>query len=1095
MERFGTEMRTGFYLYIILFFNILILWDSSVAATPDLQNISRKIAQTYHAKKERARNFAINSGFPIRKRLPTDRVIEIQDLLLNRPLYYITTNITAARTISTLPLWSTGNGGTGDYNLDGEGMIIAIWDEGGVRFSHRELVGRVQKGDDTPHLSNHATQVAGTLIARGYNENARGMAPLATLESFDWNNDLAEMATMAAATFSDPSRGLLVSNHSYSYLLGWEWNYYGDNRWVWFGDSRISTDEDYLFGFYDDFAQSVDELACAAPYYLMVFSAGNDRKDLGPVEESTHWYFDWDAIPPKRQESEIRRHYDGLYDCISNGGAIAKNSLTVGAVEGLEQGYSSPDDVLMSWFSAWGPADDGRIKPDVVADGVGLITTGAGSDDDYTTVNGTSFAAPGVVGSLALLQEYYQRLHNRRMLSSTLKALVIHTADEAGTAPGPDYAFGWGLMNTKKAADLIEQDSRYMIPIQERKLEQNQTDTLRYYCRGEKPIKVTLAWTDPAGEPVEPQLDPAAAMVINDLDLKIETGKDIFYPWILDPGVPEQNAETGMNSVDNVEQVAIADPENGFYTLTIHHKDNLYAGEQTYSLIITGLVNIDMGNAPVDRYPTRLDRNGAYHLLNPGIFLGNKIERDQDESIAGPTGDDALKSDNDGVIFSPYMTPDRPQHIKILTQGEGFLYGWMDFNADGDWQDPGEQIFNAVPATTGQHLYSFMLPENIAAGKSFARFRYTSQKELGFSGPACDGEVEDYQYVIYADRDHDGIPNILEEQDRDQNGVVDSLQYTAGGYIYDELTGRIVMGGKVELFSPDGELIPLIADGQKGFYNFGMLSDPGEYALEFTPPAGYRPSQTCHFMNVFQPESELSFLGRELSMDSQTLSSHRCEENPYALMLRITEPAFISLNNIPVSGVVPVELSSFTAECRNGRVYLRWTTRSETENLGFHLFRTSGERKRITTAMIPGAGNSQSGRSYEYIDNDINTGQKYLYELIDIDFQGHQTLHGPVEVYTKEPDRFGLEQNYPNPFNPETRIVYHLDRDGHCELAIYNLNGRLIKTLVDDFYRAGSHVTEWDGRDKAGKVVPSGVYLYRLNFGNRVTTKKMSFIH
>jgi subtilisin family serine protease len=1095
MERCGTEMRTGFYLYIVLFFSILILWDSSVASTPDLQKISRKITQTYHAKKERARNFAISSGFPIRKTLPTDRVIEIQDLLLNRPLYYITTNSTAARTISTLPLWSRGNGGTGDYNLDGEGMIIAMWDEGGVRFSHRELVGRVQKGDDTPHLSNHATQVAGTLIARGYNENARGMAPLATLESFDWNNDLAEMATMAAATFSDPSRGLLVSNHSYSYLLGWEWNYYGDNRWVWFGDSRISTDEDYLFGFYDDFAQSVDELACAAPYYLMVFSAGNDRKDLGPVEESTHWYFDWDAIPPKRQESEIRRHYDGLYDCISNGGAIAKNSLTVGAVEGLEQGYSGPDDVLMSWFGAWGPADDGRIKPDVVADGVGLITTGAGSDYDYTTVNGTSFAAPGVVGSLALLQEYYQRLHNRRMLSSTLKALVIHAADEAGKAPGPDYAFGWGLMNTKKAADLIEQDSRYMIPIQERKLEQNRADTLRYYCSGETPIKVTLAWTDPAGEPVEPQLDPAAAMLINDLDLKIENGKDIFYPWILDPGVPEQKAETGMNSVDNVEQVAISDPEKGFYTLTIHHKDNLYAGEQTYSLIITGLASIDMGNAPVDRYPTLLDRNGAYHLLNPGIFLGNKIERDQDESVAGPTGDDALKSDNDGVIFTPYMTPDRPQHIKILTHGQGFLYGWMDFNADGDWQDPGEQIFNAVPATTGQHLYSFTLPQNVVAGKSFARFRYTSQKELDFSGPACDGEVEDYQYVIYADRDHDGIPNILEEQDRDQNGVIDSLQYTASGYIYDELTGRTVMGGKVELFSPDGELIPLVADGHKGFYNFGMLSDPGEYALEFTPPAGYRPSQTCHFMNVFQPEGELSFLGRELSMDSQTLSSHRCEENPYALMLRITEPAFISLNNIPVSGVVPVELSSFTAECRNGRVYLRWTTRSETENLGFHLFRTSGERKRITTAMIPGAGNSQTGRSYEYIDKDIKVNKKYLYELIDIDFQGYQTVHGPVEIYTKTPAQFELEQNYPNPFNPQTRIVYHLDRDGHCELSIFNLNGRLVRNLVDRFAKAGSHITEWNGRDEGGQIVPSGVYLYRLKFENRVKTKKMSFIH
>ena len=106
----------------------------------------------------------------------------------------------------------------------------------------------------------------------------------------------------------------------------------------------------------------------------------------------------------------------------------------------------------MSSFSGWGPTDDGRIKPDLVTKGVAVKSCLADSNNAYATWNGTSMATPGATGALLLLQEHYNDTYSTFMKAATLKALAIHTADETGPNPGPDYMFGWGLMNTAKAA-------------------------------------------------------------------------------------------------------------------------------------------------------------------------------------------------------------------------------------------------------------------------------------------------------------------------------------------------------------------------------------------------------------------------------------------------------------------------------------------------------------------------------------------------------------------------------------------------------------------------------------------------------------------
>jgi hypothetical protein len=86
---------------------------------------------------------------------------------------------------------------------------------------------------------------------------------------------------------------------------------------------------------------------------------------------------------------------------------------------------------------------------------------------------------------------------------------------------------------------------------------------------------------------------------------------------------------------------------------------------------------------------------------------------------------------------------------------------------------------------------------------------------------------------------------------------------------------------------------------------------------------------------------------------------------------------------------------------------------------------------------------------------------------------------------------FALEQNYPNPFNPETLIRYQLSKRSRVELAVYNSLGQQIRTLVGAEQDAGRYEVKWDGRDRGGQVVASGVYIYRLRAGSQVSTRKM----
>jgi len=527
---------------------------------------------------------ALSANIPIISNKENGKTIEIIRWDDNKPpMYRTTNNENSAKTISANKVHPSGGSG---YNLTGSGITLGIWDAGAVRSTHQEFnnsgVSRITKKDGASN-HDHSTHCGGTMIAKGATSGAKGMSYTSSIHSYDWNSDNSEMALAAS------NDNIKVSNHSYGHVSGWYYNYFSDGLWAWFGDINDSQNEDSWFGYYSSYAQDWDNIAVNAPHYLICKSAGNDRSDF-PGGTVNHWYYSGAWVT-----GSIYRPSDGGttgYDCMEDQ-ACAKNIITVAAVNDITTGWTKASDVVMSSFSNWGPCDDGRIKPDISANGISLYSSLASSDNAYGSYSGTSMSTPSVAGAIGLLLEHQNNLNGSSspLLSSTIKGLIIHTANEAGSNEGPDYSFGWGLMNTDNAVKLMTSNNN--LPndfyIQENNLSNGATSTFKTYSAGSTPIKVTICWTDPAGTPVTSNiLDNATKMLVNDLDIRLSMNGNTYYPYVLDKNNPSNAATKADNSIDNVEQIYIASPQAGEYSLTVNHKGTLNS-TQKYSLIISGL--------------------------------------------------------------------------------------------------------------------------------------------------------------------------------------------------------------------------------------------------------------------------------------------------------------------------------------------------------------------------------------------------------------------------------------------------------------------------------------------------------------------------
>ena len=528
-----------FYCFVFLFLSFSVSAQNKQEKKQIIKNyklselavLKEKYETTFYNEKNKALATASQKGWKVNYIDARGSYYELMRVSEEgKPVYYKTLNVDAAA--STRTNFLHNNGGLG-LNIEGQGMTAHVWDGGVARATHQEYVedgeeSRFSVGDGSSELNFHAAHVTGTVISSGVDPLAKGMAPKASAVGYNWNNDEAEVTTAAA-------NGMLISNHSYGFATRDE-------------DGEPSLPA-YYFGGYINESRIWDNIAYNAPYYLMVVAAGNEGNDNSVNQD------------PLNEENT----FDKL-----TGHSTSKNNLVI--ANGNDATINTEGTLLsvtVSSGSSEGPTDDLRVKPDLMGNGTGLYSTYDTSDSAYNSITGTSMASPNVAGSLLLLQQYYKETYGNFMRSATLKGLALHTADDVAIL-GPDAASGWGLMNTKKAAETVTKKDFQSI-ISEIELVEGGTYTLVVKSDGLTPLLASISWTDLPGVANTGVVNDPTPVLVNDLDIKVTNSSGdttaTFLPWKL---TSVNTNEKGDNIVDPYERVDIENA-SGEYTITISH--------------------------------------------------------------------------------------------------------------------------------------------------------------------------------------------------------------------------------------------------------------------------------------------------------------------------------------------------------------------------------------------------------------------------------------------------------------------------------------------------------------------------------------------
>lgn len=203
---------------------------------------------------------------------------------------------------------------------------------------------------------------------------------------------------------------------------------------------------------------------------------------------------------------------------------------------------------------------------------------------------------------------------------------------------------------------------------------------------------------------------------------------------------------------------------------------------------------------------------------------------------------------------------------------------------------------------------------------------------------------------------------------------------------------------------------------------------------------------------------------------------------------------------------LPVELSSFTATVSSElSVTLQWVSESETNHAGYNVYRSESEdldsALKINTQIIDNGAANGTQISYVYSDFETYNNMQYYYWLESVSLSGVSEFFGPISVIIgnleDEPELPEIQLNtmllsaFPNPFNPNTNLRYSIREAGKVTLEVFNLKGQLIRSFNCNHDSPGFYQLAWDGRDKDGQLVSSGIYMCRMTSGKYISTRKM----
>lgn len=715
-------------------------------------------------------------------------------------------NLASGQLIKANSLYSGGSIGA---NINGTGMVAGVWEPGLPRVTHELLIGKAtvqsgQSGADDIGSLNHATHVTGTIVGSelASHPEARGIAYGASARNWDSVSDLVEMTQFA-------TDGFLVSNHSY-------------------GDANTQTANLWKYGAYDTEAKDWDALTKAAPFYLPFIAIGNEQTTSGNAAK-------------------------GGYDIVT-GSAASKNVMVVGAVNA---------DKTMSDYSNWGPTDDGRIKPEIVARGTGIDSAQATSDTAYSgsgsDSSGTSYAAPASAAAGLLLQQYYKSLHGRYMLSSTLKALMLGTAEDLGN-PGPDHKFGWGLLNVESAANAIKKrsinpattsstgtylavDQRGAIidEITSNPVASPFTEHVRTFnAKGGVPLVVNLGWTDDAGleQTADDGIDSTVSRAVYDFDFLVRetSGNSEVRTWVIpDMANVTQNAIVSdawfASSGSNFKQAIVPNPlAGGHYEVIIRKSDKSPVANRTLSLVVTGLIETQSYMITASAGANGTLTCADTHVSSSGttICAATPIAGYRTTSISGCNGTAT------GVGVNSYTTGLVTANCTVVAAFEQFANASRLINIATRGQ---------VQAGDNVMIGGFIL-QGTAPKTVLVRARGPSLTSLGVPGALPDPSLTLYSgQTVIASNDNwssnDNVFAIVLTGNAPTNVLESAVLKTLNPGAYTAIVSGVGGGtgvGIVEVFEVDHPEVPLVNIATRGLVQTGDNVLIGGFIISGTAP-------------------------------------------------------------------------------------------------------------------------------------------------------------------------------------------------------------------------------------------------------------------